>query len=115
MRCGATGTTVRVSVDSIGGHCNDLSTDPAIDGDGSPVAFFTLASTAGPGDTISCSINDQVNFTDHPDQCPDISIHSSQQSTQKLIKDQEAARVEAGFRQQAIFTRGQSHGRADSL
>jgi hypothetical protein len=118
VRCGATGTTVRVSVDSIGGHCNDLSTDPAIDGDGSPVAFFTLASTAGAGDTISCSINDQVNFTDQPDPSAPISpstAASSQQPTLKLIKDQEAARVEAGFRQQAIFTRGQSHGRADSL
>jgi hypothetical protein len=41
-------------------------TDPAINGEDSPVAFFTLASTPGPGDTITCS-NDQVNFTDHPD------------------------------------------------
>ena len=54
---------------------------PAISGDGSTVAFFTLASTPGPGDTITCSINDQVNFTDHPDPVPDISIHSGQQPT----------------------------------
>jgi hypothetical protein len=42
------------------------STDPAINGEDSPAAFFTLASTPGLGDTITCS-NDQVNFTDHPD------------------------------------------------
>lgn len=81
MRNRATSTTVRVSVDSTDGHSNDLSTDPAISGDGSTVAFFTLASTPGPGDTITCSINDQVNFTDHPDPVPDISIHSGQQPT----------------------------------
>jgi hemoglobin len=89
VRCGATGTTVRVSVDSIGGHCNDLSTDPAIDGDGSPVAFFTLASTAGAGDTISCSINDQVNFTDQPDPSAPIApstAASSQQPTLEPIR-----------------------------
>jgi len=62
------------------------STDPAINGEDSPAAFFTLASTAGPGDTITCS-NDQVNFTDHPGpQRPDISTHSSQQPTLKLTR-----------------------------
>ena len=34
------------------------------------MASFTLASTPGPGDTITCSINDQVNFTGHPDPVP---------------------------------------------
>jgi hypothetical protein len=113
-RCRATGATARVSVDSIGAHSNDLSTDPAINGDGTPAASFTLASTPGPGDTISCSINDQVNFTDHPDQCPDICIHSSQQPTLKLITTRKRP-VGAGFRQEAIPTKGQSHGRTDSL
>ena len=67
---------VRVSLSSTGGQSNDVSTDPAISGDGSTVAFFPLASDLGPGDTSTCSINDQVNFTDHPGQCPDICVHS---------------------------------------
>jgi Tol biopolymer transport system component len=71
-----TGVTQRVSISSTGGQSNDTSEDPAISGDGSTVAFFTLASNLGPGDTNTCSINDQVNFTDHPGQCPDIYIHS---------------------------------------
>ena len=66
---------VRVSVSSTGGQSNDVSTDPAISGDGGTVAFFTLASNLGPGDTSTCSINGQVNFTDHPGQCPDIYVH----------------------------------------
>ena len=115
VHCRATGTTVRVSVDSLGGHCNDLSTDPAINGDGSPVEFFALASTPGPGDTISCSINDQMNFTGHSDPVPRY-LHPQQPAAHpKADKDQEPARVEAGFRQEAISTKGQSHGRADSL
>jgi hypothetical protein len=40
------------------------------------VAFFTLAANLGPSDTNTCSINDQVNFTDHPGQRPDIYAHS---------------------------------------
>ena len=67
---------VRVSLSSTGGQSNDVSTDPAISGDGSTVAFFPLASNLGPGDTSTCSINDQVNFTDHPGQFPDIYVHS---------------------------------------
>jgi hypothetical protein len=70
VRYRATRTIARVSVDSISGRSNELSTDRAINGDGSPVASFSLASTPGPGDTITCSINDQVNFTDHPDPVP---------------------------------------------
>jgi hypothetical protein len=72
-----TGTTVRVSVSGTGGQSDDTSEDPAISGDGGTVAFFTLASNLGPGDTNTCSINDQVSFTDHPGQCPDIYVHSS--------------------------------------
>jgi hypothetical protein len=113
VRYRATRTIVRVSVDSISGRSGELSTGRAINGDGSPVASFTLASTPGPGDTITCSINDQVNFTDHPDPVPRY-LHL-QQPALKLIKEQEAARVEAGFRQETISTRGQGHGRADSL
>ena len=75
MRNLVTGTAVRVSVSSTGGQSNDVSTDPAISGDGGTVAFFTLASNLGPGDTSTCSINGEVNFTDHPGQCPDIYIH----------------------------------------
>jgi Tol biopolymer transport system component len=71
-----TGVTQRVSVSSTGGQSNDTSEDPAISGDGSTVAFFSLASNLGPVDTNTCSINDQVNFTDHPGQCPDIYVHS---------------------------------------
>ena len=73
MRCGATAPAVRVSVDGVGG--NDLSAQPAIVSMATPtpVAFFTLASSRGPGDTISCSINDQVNFTDQPDPSAPIS------------------------------------------
>jgi archaellum component FlaF (FlaF/FlaG flagellin family) len=71
-----TGVTQRVSVSSAGDQSNDTSEDPAISGDGSTVAFFTLSSNLGPGDTNTCSINDQVNFTDHPGQCPDIYVHS---------------------------------------
>jgi WD40-like Beta Propeller Repeat len=71
-----TGVTQRVIVSSTGGQSNDTSEDPAISGGGSTVAFFTLAWNLGPGDTSTCSINDQVNFTDHPGQCPDIYVHS---------------------------------------
>lgn len=39
---------VRVSVSRTGGQSNDVSTDPAISGDGSTVAFFPLASNLGP-------------------------------------------------------------------
>jgi archaellum component FlaF (FlaF/FlaG flagellin family) len=70
-----TGTTTRVSVDSNGAQSNDASSDPAISGDGSTVAFFTLASNLAPGDTNICSLPD-VFFTDHPGQCPDIYVHS---------------------------------------
>jgi hypothetical protein len=66
-----TGTAVRVTISGTGGQSNDASTDPAISGDGGTVAFLTLASNFGPGDTSTCSIND------HPGQCPDIYIHSN--------------------------------------
>jgi hypothetical protein len=43
------------------------------------VAFFTFASNLGPGDTNTRSINDQVNFTDHPGSPPtSISTAASQ-------------------------------------
>jgi hypothetical protein len=68
VRYRATRTTVRVSVDSIGGHSNDQHR-PRYQWRRQPAAFFTLASTPGLGDTITCS-NDQANFTDHPDPAP---------------------------------------------
>lgn len=71
-----TGVTERVSVDSTGGQSNDASSDPAISGDGSTVAFFTLASNLAPGDTNTCQFNDVISFTEHPGQCPDIYVHS---------------------------------------
>jgi hypothetical protein len=71
-----TGVTERVSVASDGTQSNDASTDPSISGDGSTVAFFTLASNLGPGDTNTCQFNDVVSFTEHPGQCPDIYVHS---------------------------------------
>ena len=55
---------------------NDTSEDPAISGDGSTIAYFTLASNLGPGDTNTCSINEQVSYTDHPGQCLDIYLRT---------------------------------------
>jgi Tol biopolymer transport system component len=71
-----TGVTTRVSVSSTGGQSNDASSDPAISGDGSTVAFFTLASNLAPGDTNTCQFNDVISFTEYPGQCPDIYVHS---------------------------------------
>jgi len=45
------GTTERVSLDSPDGQANDASTDPAISGDGSVVAFFSATSNLVAGDT----------------------------------------------------------------
>jgi len=88
VRTVSTGVTQRVSVSTTGGQANGASAGPdvtvrggvgfgpSISADGTLVAFDPIASNLGPGDT-TCSINDQVNFTDHPGQCPDIYVHSS--------------------------------------
>ena len=49
----AAGTTVRVSVDSLGAQANDESEQPAISDDGRFVAFVSAASNLVPGDTNS--------------------------------------------------------------
>jgi hypothetical protein len=46
-----TGTTVRVSVDSLGGQANGSSSNPSISGDGTMVAFLSYASNLVTGDT----------------------------------------------------------------
>lgn len=67
------GTTQRVSVDSAGGQANDASTDPAISGDGSVVAFFSAASNLFAGDTNACDFP-AVSFAGG--HCPDIFAHT---------------------------------------
>lgn len=67
-----TGTTERVSVSSAGAQANDASTDPAISGDGTLVAFFSAASNLVPNDTNSC-VFPAVTFSDG--HCPDIFVH----------------------------------------
>jgi Tol biopolymer transport system component len=64
-----TGATFRVSVDSAGAQSNGPSTDPAIDADGSVVAFFSAATNLVPDDTNTCG------FFTGPGQCPDIFVH----------------------------------------
>jgi hypothetical protein len=66
------GTTERVSVDSAGAQANDASTDPAISGDGSVVAFFSAASNLVPNDTNSCVFPAVAFSNGH---CPDIFVH----------------------------------------
>jgi len=68
-----TGTTERVSVDSAGAQANDASTDPAISGDGTLVAFFSAASNLVPNDTNSCVFPAVAFFNGH---CPDIFVHA---------------------------------------
>ena len=51
VRDGQTGVTERVSVDSAGGQANNLSSSPAISGDGRFVAFSSEASNLVAGDT----------------------------------------------------------------
>jgi hypothetical protein len=63
-------TTIRVSVASDGSQGNDASTDPAMDGSGRTVAFFSAASNLVPGDTNFCV---QFPITGH---CPDIFDHT---------------------------------------
>jgi Tol biopolymer transport system component len=63
------GTTVRVSVDSAGAQSNGPSTDPAINTDGSVVAFFSAATNLVPDDANTCG------FFTSPGQCPDIFVH----------------------------------------
>jgi Tol biopolymer transport system component len=64
------GTTSRVSVNTSGGQADDASTDPAISGDGTDVAFFTTAAFAS-DDTNTCP----PFFFGHSGECPDIYLH----------------------------------------
>jgi hypothetical protein len=64
-------TTTRVSVASDGTQGNDASTDPAMDGSGRTVAFFSAASNLVAGDTNFCI---QFPITGH---CPDIFDNTS--------------------------------------
>ena len=64
-----TGATVRVSVDSAGAQSDGPSTDPAINGDGTVVAFFSAATNLVPNDTNTCGV------FPNPGQCPDIFVH----------------------------------------
>jgi hypothetical protein len=68
-----TGATTRASVDS-SGRAYGPSTDPAIDGDGSAIAFFSPATNLVPGDTNTCGV------LPNPGQCPDIFVHTPSQS-----------------------------------
>ena len=63
-------TTIRVSVASDGSQGNDASTDPAMDGSGRTVSFFSAASNLVGGDTNFCI---QFPITGH---CPDIFDHT---------------------------------------
>jgi Tol biopolymer transport system component len=65
-----TGETIRASVDSSGAQADGPSTDPAINGDGSAVAFFSPATNLVPGDTNTCGV------FPNPGQCPDIFVHT---------------------------------------
>jgi hypothetical protein len=67
------GTTQRVSIDTAGVQANDASTDPAINGDGSVVAFFSAASNLVAGDTNFCTVG-VVSFGGG--HCPDIFAHT---------------------------------------
>jgi Tol biopolymer transport system component len=69
VRDWAVGATVRVSVAGDGRQSNDASTDPAIDGSGRAVAFFSAASNLVPGDTNACP---QFPTRGH---CTDIFVH----------------------------------------
>ena len=64
-------TTIRVSVASDGSQGNDASTDPAMDGSGRTVAFFSAASNLVTGDTNFCV---QFPISGH---CPDIFDHTN--------------------------------------
>ena len=73
------GTTIRVSVSSSEADGNALSGGGRVSGDGRYVAFYSDATNLVPGDTNGATdifVHDQVNFTDHPGQCPDIYVHS---------------------------------------
>lgn len=50
-----TGTTTRASVDGAGGQADGASSEPAVDGDGSVVAFLSSATDLVPGDTNGVS------------------------------------------------------------
>lgn len=52
----ATGATQRVSLDSAGREANDVSTQPAISGDGRFVAFESIASNLVDNDVTECEI-----------------------------------------------------------
>lgn len=65
-----TGTTTRVSVDSNGNQADGWSSDPAIDADGSAVAFLSAATNLVPGDANTCG-----TYTD-PGECPDVFVHA---------------------------------------
>jgi Tol biopolymer transport system component len=63
-------TTIRVSVASDGSQGNDATTDPAMDGSGRTVAFFSAASNLVAADTNFCI---QFPIVGH---CPDIFDHT---------------------------------------
>ncbi|HEU5216602.1 MAG TPA: hypothetical protein VFU30_13790 [Gaiellaceae bacterium] len=65
-----TGATTRASLDSNGNQADGPSTDPAINGDGSAIAFFSVATNLVPDDTNTCGV------FPNPGQCPDIFVHT---------------------------------------
>jgi Tol biopolymer transport system component len=65
-----TGATTRASVDSNGNQADGPSTDPAVNADGSVVAFLSFATNLVPNDTNTCG-----TYT-NPGQCPDDFVHA---------------------------------------
>jgi Tol biopolymer transport system component len=66
-----TGATTRASLDSSGGQANGASSDPAIDADGTAVAFLSAATNLVPEDTNTCGAFQTAG------QCPDIFVHTA--------------------------------------
>ena len=64
--------TDRVSVSATGAQADSASTDPAINGNGRRVVFFSAATNLIGGDTNTCP-----PFFGEPGQCPDIYLHTS--------------------------------------
>jgi Tol biopolymer transport system component len=65
-----TGTTTRVSVDSSGAQADGPSYDPAINADGSAVAFLSAATNLVSDDTNACGAYANSG------QCPDVFLHT---------------------------------------
>ena len=89
VRDRASGTTQRVSVSSTAAQGDNISSSPAISGDGQVVAFVSNATNLVPGDTNTCG-----DFFPAAGMCPDVFVHDlATGSTDRVSVDSSGAQA----------------------